>query len=80
MSLYHLQLVPYNHVESTGRLDLPERDELQQYIYQLTKGFENEGYLILTYERYIPLSEAINHTLIHLLPIKENGRNLLKKF
>jgi hypothetical protein len=34
---------------------------------------------VIVYERYLPLSEAINHAVLHIVPVKQ-GANLLKKF
>lgn len=38
-----------------------------------------QGYQIITYERCLPLSEVINHCVVHFLPIK-SSESLLKSF
>jgi hypothetical protein len=37
---------------------------------RLISHFSDEEYQIISYERCLPLSEAVNHCVIHLLPIK----------
>jgi hypothetical protein len=33
---------------------------------------------VVVYERYLPLSEAINHAVLHIIPVKQ--QQLIKKF
>jgi diadenosine tetraphosphate (Ap4A) HIT family hydrolase len=75
---FHLQIVPFNHVETTGRLETSDKEEIEHCAKVISGYFLQNGYEVIEYERYLPLSEAINHTVMHIVPIKEG--KLLKKF
>ena len=39
---------------------------------QLKNHFAEQGYQVIIYERYLGLSEAVNHCVTHLLPVKSD--------
>jgi diadenosine tetraphosphate (Ap4A) HIT family hydrolase len=41
---FHLQFIPFNHVESSGRLDREEVEELQAITNSLKNYFTEQGY------------------------------------
>jgi len=45
----------------------------------LKSHFSEQGYQVITYERCLPLSEAINHCVVHFLPLK-SSESFVKKF
>ena len=68
---YHIQLIPFNHAQCSTRLDPQEEEELNHVKTRLRGHFSELGYQVIMYERYLPLSEAVNHCVVHMLPIKD---------
>ena len=76
---YHLQLIPFNHSQCSTRLDPHQQEELNLIKSRLKKHFSDEGCQVIIYERYLPLSEAVNHCVVHFLPIRD-PQSYLRKF
>jgi hypothetical protein len=53
---YHLQIVPLNHVDTLGKLESVEVQEIEMVKKQLRSYFEKNSYETIITERYIKLS------------------------
>jgi diadenosine tetraphosphate (Ap4A) HIT family hydrolase len=67
---FHLQIIPFNHSLCSTQLDVQEQEELNKIKTRLESHFADQEYQTICYERYLPLSEAVNHCVVHLLPVK----------
>lgn len=70
LARFHLQIVPYNHVESTGRLEQVEVEEMDKLTTRLEDYFRGQGLSVIVYERSINLASVINHCVRHLIPVR----------
>ena len=68
---FHIQLIPFNHSQCSSKLDPQEQEELNMVKNRLQAHFNDQGYQVISYERYLNLSEAVNHCVVHLLPVKD---------
>ena len=56
VSEYHLQIVPLNHVDTLGKLETVEVEEIEFIKKQLRNYFEKNSFETIITERYIKLS------------------------
>jgi hypothetical protein len=47
-------------------------EELEAITNSLKNYFTEQGFQVIIYERCLPLSEVINHCVVHFLPIKSS--------
>ena len=44
-----MQMIPYNHVENSGKLEIAEREELDHILTIIKNHFVGKGYEVVTY-------------------------------
>jgi diadenosine tetraphosphate (Ap4A) HIT family hydrolase len=71
--LHHFQVIPYAHVDNLGRLGSEAADEVESVMRRLANHFKQQGCQCIDYERALPLSQRVNHAMLHFLPIRQSA-------